>query len=185
MVDVPRLLDEALAAFSGKIEKNNVTVHKWYGHAGPLPAFPSELRQVFSNLVMNALEAVGESGNVSVRVRSVHDRDDRPGLRVTVADNGAGIAPENMPHIFEPFFTTKESKGTGLGLWVSQGIVQKHGGRIRVRSSRSHQHHGTCFVIFLPVALETVPIVSAAGVNLSEPGGTREAAASGNDLSAA
>lgn len=186
MVDVPRLLDEALAAFAGKIEKNNVTVHKWYGHAGSLPAFPSELRQVFSNLVMNALEAVGENGSVSVRVRSVHDRDDRRGLRITVADNGAGIAPENMPHIFEPFFTTKESKGTGLGLWVSQGIVQKHGGAIGVRSSRGLQHHGTCFVIFLPVALERVTFASAAGANLPEPpSNSREAAASGNDLSAA
>ncbi|HEX5434360.1 MAG TPA: ATP-binding protein, partial [Candidatus Angelobacter sp.] len=186
MVDVPRLLDEALAAFAGKIEKNNVTVHKSYGHTWSLPAFPSELRQVFSNLVMNALEAVGDNGRVSVLVRSVQDRDDRPGLKITVADNGAGIAPENMPHIFEPFFTTKESKGTGLGLWVSQGIVQKHGGRIRVRSSCSPQHHGTCFVIFLPVALETVTFASPAGVGLPEASGsTREAAASGNDLSAA
>ena len=185
MVDVARLLDEAIAAFGGKIENNNVTVHRWYGPATALPAFPSELRQVFSNLVMNALEAVAESGNVSVRVRSVHDRGDQPGLRITVADNGAGIAPENMPHIFEPFFTTKESKGTGLGLWVSQGIVQKHGGRIRVRSSCSPQHHGTCFVIFLPVAMETVTLASPAGMSLPEPGSTREAAASGNDLSAA
>lgn len=185
IVDVPRLLDEALAAFAGKIEKNNVTVHKWYGHAGSLPAFPSELRQVFSNLVMNALEAVGEDGKVSVRVRSVHDSDDQPGLRITVADNGAGIAPENLPHIFEPFFTTKDSKGTGLGLWVSQGIVQKHGGWIRVRSSRRPEHHGTCFGIFLPVAVETATFAAPAGVTLSEPASTREAAASGNDLSAA
>jgi nitrogen-specific signal transduction histidine kinase len=59
-----------------------------------------------------------------------------------------------MSRLFEPFFSTKESKGTGLGLWVSQGIVQKHGGVIRVRSSIATLHHGTCFVIFMPLATE-------------------------------
>jgi signal transduction histidine kinase len=76
---------------------------------------------------------------------------------ITMADDGPGIATENLPHIFEPFFTTKGAKGTGLGLWVSQGIVHKHGGTIRVRSSVDERRHGTCFVVFLPlvVAAET------------------------------
>ncbi|HEU5414598.1 MAG TPA: ATP-binding protein [Candidatus Angelobacter sp.] len=185
LVQVPKLLDEALAAFDSKIETNQVTVHRRYGNVGPLSAFPAELRQVFSNLTMNALEAVGENGHVSVRARYAHDRENMLGLRITVADNGAGIAPENMPHIFEPFFTTKDSKGTGLGLWVSQGIVQKHGGRIRVRSSQHPQHHGTCFVIFLPMAAQAVSAVASVSLRAAEAGTTRQAAASGNDLSAA
>jgi signal transduction histidine kinase len=185
MVHVPKLLDEALAAFESKIENNRVTVHRRYGNVGPLSAFPAELRQVFSNLTMNALEAVGENGHVSIRARYAHDHDNGLGLRITVADNGAGIAPENMPHIFEPFFSTKESKGTGLGLWVSQGIVQKHGGRIHVRSSRHPEHHGTCFVIFLPMPTQTVSVAPSVSLRTAENGTTRHAAASGNDLSAA
>jgi PAS domain S-box-containing protein len=185
MVDIPQLLDEALAAFEGKIEKNKVSIHRGYGEVGPLPAFPAELRQVFSNLLMNALEAVGENGSVSLRVRSSHDGDNCPGLRITIADNGAGISPDNMPHIFEPFFTTKESKGTGLGLWVSQGIVQKHGGKIWVRSSQDLQHHGTCFAIFLPVATQSVGAVAGAQIRAADLVSRGQAVASGNDLSAA
>ncbi|HWG50678.1 MAG TPA: ATP-binding protein [Candidatus Acidoferrales bacterium] len=185
MVDIPQLLDEAVAAFEGKIETNRVNVHRWYGDVDPLPAFPAELRQIFSNLLMNALEAVGEDGRVSIRVRSCHDRENRPGLRITVADNGAGITPDNMPHIFEPFFTTKESKGTGLGLWVSQGIVQKHGGRIWVRSSQHVQHHGTCFAIFLPISAQSASAATSAHFRATDLASRSQAVASGNDLSAA
>ncbi|HSM88217.1 MAG TPA: ATP-binding protein [Candidatus Limnocylindrales bacterium] len=164
MVSVPQLLDEALAAFESRIEKNRVTLLKQYGPVRQLPAFPGELRQVFSNLVLNALEAVSEGGMLTVRAHELHGPDGRMGIKIAVADNGAGIAPENMPRIFEPFFSTKESKGTGLGLWVSQGIVQKQGGAIRVRSSMHPEHHGTCFTVFLPLVAEEstagVPVVA-------------------------
>jgi PAS domain S-box-containing protein len=183
-VYAPQLLDESLAAFAGKIEQNRITLHKRYGNVGPVPAFPAELRQVFSNLIMNALEAVEQDGKVSVRARYAHDNADTLGLRITIADNGAGIAPENMAHIFEPFFSTKETKGTGLGLWVSQGIVQKHGGDIRLRSSRHPEHHGTCFVIFLPVGTAQQPRAIGASVGAAQDV-LREAHAAGNDLSAA
>ena len=186
MVNVPKLLDEALAAFDSRIEAHKVSVHKRYGEVGQLPAFPAELRQVFSNLAMNALEAVGEGGKVSIRARYAHNRENGLGLRITLADSGPGIPPENMPHIFEPFFSTKDSKGTGLGLWVSQGIVQKHGGQIRLRSSRHPQHHGTCFVIFLPVTdRESLPSATVDLMRQADLEHARLAAASGNDLSAA
>ena len=81
-----------------------------------------------------------------------HDGQGREGIRVTVADDGCGIPAENMPQIFEPFFSTKDSKGTGLGLWVSQGIVQKHQGRLRFRSRTDEARHGTCCSVFLPFA---------------------------------
>jgi PAS domain S-box-containing protein len=152
LTSIPRLLEEVLAAYDTKIAKSNISVHKLYRGAGQLRAFPGELRQVFSNLVLNALEAVPAGGVVSVRMREAHAGQDRRGIKITVADNGPGISAANMPRLFEPFFTTKESKGTGLGLWVSQGIVQKHGGVIRVRSSTGASHHGTCFVIFMPWA---------------------------------
>jgi len=150
MTSIPRLLEEVLAAYDLKIEKRRIRVDKAFRCSGHLHAFPGELRQVLSNLILNALEAVPAAGIVSLRVKEVHEQS-RLGIRVTVADNGPGIPPANMARLFQPFFSTKDSKGTGLGLWVSQGIVQKHGGSIRVRSSVAELHHGTCFVIFLPL----------------------------------
>jgi signal transduction histidine kinase len=103
--------------------------------------------------VLNALEAISTTGKVAVRVRRDRASKLQPGIRITVADDGSGIAPRNLSRIFEPFFTTKDSKGTGLGLWVSQGIIQKHGGTVRVRSREQGANHGTCFTVFLPFAV--------------------------------
>ena len=99
---------------------------------------------------MNALEALSPAGTITIRVRQTTAVHGKAGMQITIADNGPGITPQNLPRIFEPFFTTKEAKGTGLGLWVSQGIVHKHGGTIRVRSSVDKRRHGTCFQVFLP-----------------------------------
>lgn len=114
--------------------------------------FPGEIRQVFSNLVVNAIEALGELGRIRIRVRPAHDWSNPgvAGVRVLIADDGPGIPELARRHIFEPFFTTKGERGTGLGLWVSEGIVRKHGGIMRVRSNTSGHRHGTCFSIFLP-----------------------------------
>ncbi|HYX54123.1 MAG TPA: ATP-binding protein [Candidatus Limnocylindrales bacterium] len=185
-VDVHSLLDETMGAFESRMEKHKIVLHRRYSAIEALSGYPAELRQVFSNLLLNALEAAPEGGNVSLRTRQVHDREGRLGVRVTIADDGAGIAPENMPHIFEPFFSTKATKGTGLGLWVSQGLVQKHGGTIRLRSSTAANHHGTCFAVFLPFPQAEQPFtVGDLAANTETPPLRREAAASGNDLSAA
>jgi PAS domain S-box-containing protein len=185
-VDVHALLDETMGAFESRVEKGKITLHRRYAASEALSGYPAELRQVFSNLLLNALEAVPEGGNVSLRTRQVHDHEGRLGVRITIADDGAGIPGENLPRIFEPFFSTKATKGTGLGLWVSQGLVQKHGGRIRLRSSTVTAHHGTCFAVFLPFAqVEHLPAAGDLPANASAPALRREAAASGNDLSAA
>jgi signal transduction histidine kinase len=161
MSSVPQLFEEVLAAYDGRIERGQITVHKDFSDVGPLAAFPSELRQVFSNLVLNAIEAISGPGNIFIRVKHAHDGQGREGIRVTVADDGCGIPAENMPQIFEPFFSTKDSKGTGLGLWVSHGIVHKHRGTLRLRSRTDEVRHGTCCSVFLPFAA-------------SEPGGEDE-----------
>ena len=152
MSSVPHLFDEVLAAYDSRIEQSQLAVEKEFAAVGQLAAFPSELRQVFSNLVLNALEASSAHGKIFIRVRQAHDREGRAGIRVSVADNGCGIPAGNMSLIFEPFFSTKDSKGTGLGLWVSQGIVQKHQGSLRVRSRTDEKRHGTCCTVFLPFA---------------------------------
>lgn len=188
LTSVPGLLEEVFGIYSRKIEEQNVNIQKTFENVQELRAFPGELRQVFSNLVLNALESLPGSGTVAVRVRNATDSQARSGIRVTVADNGTAIAPENMPKIFEPFFTTKESKGTGLGLWVSLGIIQKHEGTIRVRSSIREGRHGTCFVVFLPYTTARTQLNEAPDVpedHISKIASKSSAAGSGSDLSVA
>jgi PAS domain S-box-containing protein len=186
MSSVPQLFEEVLAAYDARIEQGHITVHRDFSDVGPLAAFPSELRQVFSNLVLNAIEAISGPGNVYIRVRHGHDGQGREGIRVTVADDGCGISAENMPQIFEPFFSTKDSKGTGLGLWVSQGIVQKHQGKLRVRSRTDEERPGTCCSVFLPFATsEAAAEDELLASGDQAPDVMTRSAGSGNDRSAA
>jgi PAS domain S-box-containing protein len=188
MSSVPQLFEEVLAAYDGRIEQGRITVHRDFSDVGPLAAFPSELRQVFSNLVLNAIEAITPPGNIYIRVRQAHDGQGRIGIRVTVADDGRGIPAENMPHIFEPFFSTKDSKGTGLGLWVSQGIVQKHQGNLRLRSHSGEALHGTCCALFLPFATNEAVSEDELLTDRDQPAGdvlAKSAGVSDDDRSAA
>ena len=121
------------------------TDQKAFGNAG-------ELRQVVSNLLANSLDACTAGSAVCVRVRAgiSPSQPDMRGVRIVVADSGCGISGENLKRIFEPFFTTKKDTGTGLGLWVSRELMEKHGGRLNVRSRTSGPHSGTAFSLFLP-----------------------------------
>ncbi len=112
----------------------------------------SEIQQVISDLLTNAIEATPEGGKVTVRLhRSIDWRNpETRGYRCTIADTGSGIEPEHRLRIFEPFFTTKGERGTGLGLWVSMGIVQRAGGSMRTWSTQRQGRCGTCFSVFLP-----------------------------------
>ena len=186
MSSVPQLFEEVLAAYDARIEQGRIAIHRDFSDVGPLAAFPSELRQVFSNLVLNAIEAISGPGNIYIRVRYGHDGHEREGIHVTVADDGCGIPAENMPQIFEPFFTTKDSKGTGLGLWVSQGIVQKHQGSLRVRSRTDEARHGTCCSVFLPFATHDASAEDMPVAAHDQPQDVMtKTAGSGNDRSAA
>ena len=119
--------------------------------------FRSELRQVFSNLIANALDALGRKGKLRIRINPAKGSRGRKGVRVTIADNGPGISQTVRERIFEPFFTTKGAKGTGLGLWVTRGLIEKHGGAIRVWSSTQPGKSGTVFSIFLPLKQRVDP----------------------------
>jgi signal transduction histidine kinase len=113
---------------------------------------PGELRQVLSNLVANSLDACTAGDAICVRVHSAMNS-----VRIVVADTGCGIHPENLDRIFEPFFTTKKATGTGLGLWVSRELIEKHGGRLAVRSSVTGRRTGTVFSLFLPASAAAEP----------------------------
>jgi two-component system CheB/CheR fusion protein len=150
-LDPARLIDEVLQLYMRKLQQNNITIDKRTQENVEILGFPGELRQLFSNLILNAMESMKDGGKLRVRVARTHEwsGEQRAGVRVTVADTGSGIAPLALPHIFEPFFTTKKENGTGLGLWLAYGIVQKHSGWIRV-ASRTSAGSGTVFVVFLP-----------------------------------
>ncbi|RRA48157.1 nitrogen regulation protein NR(II) [Acidipila sp. EB88] len=129
---------------------------------GTLPTallFEGEIRQVLNNLLRNAYDAMARGGSMHVRIRSaVSPRSGRPGIRITVADEGTGFLPAMRMHLFEPFHTSKEATGTGLGLWISKGIVDKHQGTIRMRSrleTECRGSHGTVFVLWLPLQPES------------------------------
>jgi PAS domain S-box-containing protein len=128
-----------------RLHVNIKTEQKAWGNAG-------EFRQVISNLLANSLDACQAGDAVCVRVRAAHSRRDltREGTRISVADTGCGIGSENLARIFEPFFTTKKDTGTGLGLWVSRELIEKHGGYLDLRSATTGRRTGTVFAMFLP-----------------------------------
>ncbi len=149
-VDLAEPLNAAVGLFSRKATLAGTTIETHYRTSAAIFGFAGELRQVFANLIGNAIEAGATA--IKIRVSPGHDwkHQARPGVRVTFADNGSGIPADSAARLFEPFFTTKDEKGTGLGLWVSRGIVQKHEGWIRMRTSTLPARHGTAFELFLP-----------------------------------
>jgi len=144
------LIDGILTLYGHRVESLGAAIEKRYDSAGAVTANAGELRQVLSNLIVNASEALAHKGDKLLI--HVYDSPDwrntrRRGVRIVIADNGSGIPREIRHKLFEPFFTTKGEHGTGLGLWVSQSLAEKHGGRLRVRSIPGI---GTAFSIFLP-----------------------------------
>jgi PAS domain S-box-containing protein len=151
-VDVVEVTEGVLALYDRKLRFKRIEVNKRFSENAEIVGFPGEIRQILANLVANAIDAMSAGGRLSVKV--FHAREwiggRRPGVRVTVLDNGSGIGNEQIKKIFEPFYTTKKDVGTGLGLWLTQNLVRKHGGTIRVRSTSDEKRRGTAFSIFLP-----------------------------------
>jgi len=145
------LLDSVLAIYHGRLNTLNIHVEKDYDAEMDLFCFSGELRQVFANLVGNAIDASVADGRLLIRARHSHNWKEpgQAGVRFAVADTGIGMEPAVRERAFEAFFTTKEVTGTGLGLWVSLEIIVKHGGLVHVRS-RTGQASGTVFEIFIP-----------------------------------
>jgi signal transduction histidine kinase len=149
---LPHLLDDTLSFYEQEFATRGTEVVRDYRTLGLVRGSRSEMQQVFSNLIANALDAMGGRGVLTVRI---HDSDSpqTPGLAVEVEDTGIGISKGDLNRIFEPFFTTKQNTGTGLGLWIVREIIQKHGGTIAVRSEcRPGETGGTKFSICLPPA---------------------------------
>ena len=150
-MDPAAIMDEILQLYSRKLENRHTHVTRRYRSNCHISGYSGELRQLLANLLVNAVDAMADGGSLQVRVATGREwSSGMAGVRITVADNGSGIPRKNLRQIFEPFYSTKKDTGTGLGLWVSHGIVQKHGGSIRVRSRADGRATGTVFSIFLP-----------------------------------
>ncbi|HEX7288504.1 MAG TPA: PAS domain S-box protein [Candidatus Angelobacter sp.] len=150
------LVEIVLEMYEKQLLERHITVQREYRTNQAVMAVEGEIHQVISNLVSNASDALSKGGLLRIRVSRAPLK---PGLRVTVGDNGCGIPRASLGRLFEPFFSTKKDIGVGLGMWVSREIIQRHGGSIRLRSSNDPVHHGTAVMIFLPC--ETTAITSA------------------------
>jgi len=142
------LAESVLFFHETEIKMRSIDLERRYRSALPVLCLAGEIQQVLTNLISNALEALGDNGRMVVGVRPDEDRDGRQGVTVTIADSGCGMNRLTVDRLFHPFVTTKGESGTGLGLWVSRGILDKHHAKIRVRSKRGR---GTVFRFFLPL----------------------------------
>jgi signal transduction histidine kinase len=153
------LLDSVLGLHQGRLYAAKVQVDRRYRPGADLLAFSGEMRQLFANLVGNALDAMPKGGRLVLAVHPSRawsqneNQSEIRGVRVVIADTGTGMNPAVRKRIFDAFFTTKETTGTGLGLWISSEIIAKHQGTVRVRSypaGIANGRSGTVFMLFFP-----------------------------------
>ncbi|HEX3469789.1 MAG TPA: ATP-binding protein [Silvibacterium sp.] len=150
-VDLKDLAEGVLLLLERRMVQQGIQAEKDFSEPAIVEGFPAELRQVFTNIFMNALEAAGKGGRIRIRITPVPAEELRGvGTMVEVTDSGPGISDHAGESLFQPFFTTKGEHGTGLGLWVSNGIVQKHGGSISISNNQDEQLQGACVRVYLP-----------------------------------
>ncbi len=151
-LQVSAVLDSLLALYKGKLLLKNIVVMRQYQDAPPILCMEGDLRQIFANIIANAVDAMASGGKLTIRVRRSCDWRNRAaaGLRATFSDSGIGMKTATRLKIYEAFFTTKNAEGTGLGMWVSAQLIDRMKGDMRVRSSIRPGRSGTSFSLFLP-----------------------------------
>ena len=145
--DVNAVVEDTLLLFARQLDRAGVRVAKELSELPSALGSADQIRQVLSNLVVNAKDSMSEGGTLRLRTRLVRLDGLRELIRIVVADSGCGISENVLDTMFEPFMTTKGERGTGLGLWIVKGIIENHGGKLRVRSKVGK---GTVFAIELP-----------------------------------
>ncbi len=150
-VDLKELLEGVLLLLQRRLDNQGIRVRQDFGGSFVVEGFPAELRQVFANVIANAVDAAGPEGRILIRMRGLPAEEFRgAGVVIQILDSGPGITDQASQKLFQPFFTTKGEQGTGLGLWVSSGIVQKHGGTIRIENSNDAELAGVSVRVYLP-----------------------------------
>lgn len=143
LTNVGFLLEDTLTFVEEQFSKNKIQISKRIASNLPMiEVFPDEVRQVFLNLLMNSRDSMPKGGKIEISARLEKGR-----LEIEFKDTGSGIEEKDLHRIFEPFYTTKD-KGSGLGLWISNEIIKRHGGEIRVKNREDRK--GTCFNLILP-----------------------------------
>ena len=148
LTDARAMVGAVLRLHQSRMATRQVELDRRLDQVPPVSLLEGDIRQVINNLVRNAYEAMPDGGRLRVRLRAIRSRTGQAGVRVTIADTGTGFLPAMRKHLFEPFHTSKEVTGTGLGLWISKGIVDKHHGRLLMRSQAGR---GTVFTLWLPL----------------------------------
>lgn len=160
-VEMPALVESVLALYSNKLKSKDIRIERHFGDCPPVQAASGELDQVISHLVTNAADAVQNQGTIGITLGSI-EQAGHTMLHILVEDDGPGIPPEHKLHLFEPFFTTKRDVGTGLGLWLTKEIVERHGGRVEV-VARADGEPGAAFSILLPVSPNLSDVAASRG----------------------
>ncbi|MEO6911593.1 MAG: PAS domain-containing protein, partial [Edaphobacter sp.] len=157
------LFSSVLTIYNSRLKNGNITVEKRKRAHRSVLCLDGDIRQVLSNLIGNAVDSMQtKGGRLLVRSREGHDwKTGRPGIVLTVADTGQGMAPRVAERVFEAFFTTKGIGGTGLGMWISHEIVDRHQGKLSLKTSQRPGHSGTVFTHFLPFEAVILPSVTA------------------------
>lgn len=166
-VHLPALIDDVILLHDRRLRDSEINITRHYQTPGIISAFPGEIRQVVTNVIANAIEAAGHGGRICVEIRSGSILDGELGTIFVVEDNGPGVDPSIREKLFQPFVTTKGEKGTGLGLWVSQGIVQKHGGTMKIGDSSRTGMSGASVRVYLPEVFDG-GLRSVGGATLGE-----------------
>lgn len=148
------VVQTVLTLFRGRLRTAEIEVEVRVEDQVPIYCMPSEVQQIFANLVSNAIDAITFKGKLIVRLRPSCDwrNGAMRGMRATFFDTGVGMDRATMQRIFEPFFTTKAETGTGLGLWVVAQLVERHHGAVRVWSTQREQQSATAISVYLPLA---------------------------------
>ena len=151
-ISISEIIEDVLALNNRAVVDKDLRIERDFDSPLVVYGFPAQLRQVFSNLVRNAVEASAPRGKIRVKISAskLWDSLSKEAVRITIADNGIGIPVENRKRIFDAFFTTKDLKGSGIGLWLSASIIHEHGGYIRLRSATQPACSGTCLSVVLP-----------------------------------
>lgn len=151
-VTIEDLFEGVIVIHRGRLNGSNIRIVPRFRTNSHITCFENEIRQVLGNLVNNAIDAMPAGGSIFLRSYAATDPiSGTKGVRINVADTGVGMSEATLKKLFEPFFTTKGFNGTGLGLWVSREIVNRHGGHLSVRSRQTAPGNGTLFSLFLPL----------------------------------
>ncbi len=157
-VTAAQLVDPVLNLYQGRLVNSRIHVEASYSTARKILCFENDIRQVLNNLIANAIDAMRNGGRLIIRAHNQCDlRSGAEGVRISVADTGHGMDEATLRRVFEPFYTTKDLNGNGLGLWISQGIMERHQGQLRVHSTQHRTRHGTVFSLFLPSSDHPLP----------------------------